>query len=114
MFSEVQVIRWPRQVLTLGLLVALFVLALSACGGGGGEEQADKPRPLPEESQELLPGTYSSEEFKPSLSFRIGEGWSTAAVEVSDRLVIAREGETIWLFFTNPRKPISPVAPQAP
>jgi hypothetical protein len=56
--------------------MALVVLALSACGVGGGEDeqQQAKPRPLPENLQALRPGEYRSEEFKPSLSFTIGEG----------------------------------------
>jgi len=38
-----------RQALRLGLVVTLIVLALSSCGAlGGGQEQANEPRPLPE------------------------------------------------------------------
>jgi hypothetical protein len=77
------------RVLSLGLLVVLVVLALSACGGG---EKKAKARPLPEEPKALRPGTYRSEEFKPSLSFHVGKGWSsTLPEEASDILVIARE-----------------------
>src|SRR5687767_309855 len=75
--------RLVSQALRLGLLVTVLVLALSACGG---DEKEAKPRPLPEEQQTLSPGTYLSEEFKPSLSLTIGEGWANAKWEVSDSL----------------------------
>src|SRR5687768_8263231 len=77
------------RVLSLGLLVVVVVLALSACGG---DEKKAKAHPLPEEPKALRPGTYRSEEFKPSLSFHVGKGWSsTLPEEASDILVIARE-----------------------
>jgi hypothetical protein len=87
------------RVLSLGLLVVLVVLALSACGG---DEKRAKARPLPEEPKALRPGTYRSEEFKPSLSFHVGKGWSSAPVyqEASDFLQIAR-GQTARLGFVN-------------
>jgi hypothetical protein len=90
--------RAARHPLTLGLLVALVFLALSACGGGaGGQEQANKPRPLPEEGKALRPGEYRSSEFKPSLTFRVGKGWKSVplqepASETSDTLAIQRGG----------------------
>jgi hypothetical protein len=90
------------RVLSLGLLVVVVVLALSACGGG--QEEASKPRPLPEDPKTLRPGTYRSEEFKPSLSFHVGKGWSSAPLEeTSDVLEIAR-GHTAGLNFTNVQK----------
>jgi hypothetical protein len=90
--------RWVRQLLRLVVLVVLVVLALSACGGG---EKEAKARPLPEEDLKALrPGTYRSEEFKPSLSFRIGKGWSTYTREAPDVLRISR-GETAGFGFTN-------------
>jgi hypothetical protein len=61
-----------RQALRVALLVTLVALAVCACGGG--QEQADKPCPLPEEEKPLRPGEYRSEEFEPSLSFRVGKG----------------------------------------
>jgi hypothetical protein len=91
-------------VLSLGLLVVLVVLALSACGG---DEKKAKARPLPEEPKTLRPGTYRSEEFKPSLSFRVGKGWSSAPLEASDVLQIAR-GQTAGLTFLNVQEVYKP------
>ena len=86
------------RVISLGLLVVLVVLALSACGG---DEKKAKARPLPEDPKALRPGTYRSEEFKPSLSFHVGKGWSSSPLEeASDFLEIAR-GQTAGLNFTN-------------
>ena len=87
-----------RQALRLGLLATLVVLALNACGGG--QEQADRPRPLPEDEKALRPGEYRSEEFKPSLSFRVGKGWSSTPLEASDLLHVMR-GERAGLIFAN-------------
>ena len=88
-----------RQALRLGLLATLVatlvVLALSACGG---DEKKAKARPLPEEPKALRPGTYRSEEFKPSLSFQVGKGWSSTPLEASDLLGVMR-GETAGLGF---------------
>ena len=47
-----------RQALRLGLLATLVVLALNACTGGG-QEQADRPRPLPEDEKALLRGVQT-------------------------------------------------------
>ena len=96
--------RSVRQALGLGLLVALVVLALSACGGG---EKEAKPRPLPEEQQTLSPGTYLSEEFKPSLSLTVGEGWANAPWEVSDHLALTRR-DTRELHFVNAKEVYEP------
>jgi hypothetical protein len=92
------------RVLSLGLLVVLVVLALSACGG---DEKKAKARPLPEDPKALRPGTYRSEEFKPSLSFRVGKGWSSAPLESSDFLPIAR-GQTAGLGFANVQEVYKP------
>src|ERR687889_1984388 len=85
------------RVLSLGLLVVLVVFALSACGA---DEKKAKARPLPEEPKALHPGTYRSEEFKPSLSFHVGKGWSSSPLEASDILGITR-GQTTGLGFVN-------------
>jgi hypothetical protein len=84
------------HVLSLGLLVVLVVLALSACGG---DEKKAKARPLPEDEKALRPRTYHSEEFKPSFSFKVGEGWTNAPLEVSDELQIRRTHEMGGLGF---------------
>ena len=87
------------------MLAALDVVALAACGG---EEKKAKARPLPEEPKALRPGTYRSEEFKPSLSFHVGKGWSSSPLEeASDFLAIAR-GQTAGLVFTNVQEVYKP------
>jgi hypothetical protein len=66
--------RMLRQTLRLALLTMLVVLALGACGGNN-QQQEPEPRPLPEEpGQALRPGEYRSEEFEPSLTFKLGQG----------------------------------------
>src|SRR5688572_9773122 len=92
------------RVLSLGLLVVVLVLVLSACGG---DEKKAKARPLPEDPQALRPGTYRSEEFKPSLSFHVGKGWSSAPQEAADVLDI-RRGQTAGLIFVNVQKVYKP------
>src|SRR5919107_2698566 len=92
------------RVLRLGLFVVLVVLALSACGG---DEKKAKARPLPEEPKALRPGTYRSEEFKPSLSFRVGKGWSSSSLEASDFLEITR-GQTTGMNFSNAQEVYKP------
>jgi hypothetical protein len=98
------------RVLSLGLLVVLVVVALSACGG---DEKKAKARPLPEEPKALRPGTYRSEEFKPSLSFKVGKGWSSAPLEASDFLQITR-GQTAGLGFGNVQEVFKPTKTGTP
>jgi hypothetical protein len=104
--------RMVSRALGLGLLAALVVLALSACGGGE-KQQESKPRPLPEDPKALRPGEYRSEEFKPSLSFRVGKGWSSAPLEASDVLVIA-QGETKVIGFVNAQEVYKPTKTGTP
>jgi hypothetical protein len=109
--------RTVRRALGLGLLAALVALVLGACGGGQKEAE---PRPLPEERQALQPGEYRSEEFEPSLSFRVGEGWQYVPPEASDELHIAREQGTGALGFSvthevyKPTKTGTPNVVEAP
>jgi hypothetical protein len=94
-----------RQALGQGLLVILVVLALGACGGE--KQQEFKPQPLPEDQQELRPSVYGSEEFEPSLSFRVGVGWSTSPPEASDALFIVH-GDTTGIGFVNAQEVFKP------
>jgi hypothetical protein len=83
----------------VALLVTL--VALAVCAGGVGQEQAEKPRPLPEDEKVLRPGVYRSEEFEPSLTFRVGKGWKNAPLEASDTLAIRRAHENGGLGFAD-------------
>ena len=98
-------------VLSLGLLVVLVVLALVACEADEWQQES-KPRPLPEDPQALRPDEYRSEEFKPSLSFHVGKGWSSDPLEASDSLFI-RRGETMGLGFVKPQEVYKPTKDEA-
>jgi hypothetical protein len=100
-----------RQALRLGLLVTLVVLALSACGGE--KQQVSKARPLPEERQALHPGEYRTEVFKPSLSFKVSEGWTTSPPAASDALLLAW-GETAVLVVANVHEVYKPTRTGTP
>jgi hypothetical protein len=103
--------RLVSQALRLGLLVTVLVLALIACGG---DEKKAKARPLPEDPKTLRPGTYRSEEFKPSLSFHVGKGWSSSPLlEASDVLQIAR-GQTAVITFLNVQEVYKPTKTGGP
>src|SRR4028119_617068 len=86
-----------RHALRLGVVLAFVALAVGACGT---PEEA-KPRPLPEDTRELDPGTYRSEDFEPAFSFRVGEGWSTSPPEAYDFLLITCGNEGGDLGFAN-------------
>ena len=92
--------------------MTLVVCSLSACGGG--QEEASKPRPLPEDEKALRPGVYRSEEFKPTLSFRVGKGWLNVPPEVSDMLTTRRAHETGGLGFANVREVYKPTKTGTP
>jgi hypothetical protein len=98
-------------LLLLGPPVAALLFAVGACGAGYEQRQEEdpKPRPLPEVRQALRPGEYSSEEFEPSLSFRVGEGWSTTSSppETSDELALSWEASG-GLVFTKIREVYEP------
>ena len=88
-----------EHALVRGVVLAFVALVVGSCGGPGEPE----PRPLPEDQQALRPGEYRSEEFEPSLSFRVGEGWATSPPELYDALRITRGHETGGLGFANLR-----------
>ena len=88
-----------RRSMLLLSATTMALLALTACSSGSSQEEV-KARPLPEQHQDLRPGEYRTEEFKPSASFRVGKGWLTAPPEGSDVLQL-EYGETAGLAFTN-------------
>lgn len=99
------------------ILAVMLIITVSACAGG--EEQASKPRPLPEYEKALRPGVYRSEEFKPSFSFMIGKGWTTSPPETPRLLHIQWEhkGGIGFLKFQQVYEPTrtgTPKAVQAP
>jgi hypothetical protein len=98
--------RMVSQALRLGLLVTLVVLALNACDEGEKQQQF-KPQLLPEDQQELRPAVYRSEEFEPSLSFRVGAGWSTSPPELPDSLLLTR-GVRGGVGFANAQEVYEP------
>jgi hypothetical protein len=99
-----------RRALGLGLLAMLVVLGLSACGG---VEKEAEIRHLPEKAKPLQPGEYRSEEFEPSLSFRVGKGWTNVPPESSEFLAIQR-GVMGGVYFLGLRKSTSLFARACP
>ncbi len=86
-----------EHTLRLGVVLAFVALAVGACG----TPEETKPRPLPDETRKLSPGTYRTEEFEPAFSFRVGEGWSSQPPELYDVFRITRGHETGGLGFAN-------------
>jgi hypothetical protein len=99
--------------LALGMGVLMMTLALTGCGSGSAQEEEAKARPLPEQPQDLRPGEYRTEEFKPSASFRVGEGWLAAPPEASDVLQL-QYGQKTGLAFTRVQKVYKPAHTTTP
>src|SRR5215211_725295 len=90
-----------RRLIWLATVV-LITLAVSACGGGaGGEQQQPKARPLPDSSQDLRPGEYRTEAFKPALSFTVGKGWALECPAGEDNVCLLPPGEQTLFKFVN-------------
>jgi hypothetical protein len=98
-----------RRVMLLLAATTMSLLALTACGGGSAQEEV-KPRPLPENNVTLQPGEYRSEEFEPSLSFRVGKGWKNVGPQLPDKLSISigGGGGDPLLIFRNLQKVFKP------
>jgi hypothetical protein len=89
------------------LVVVGLALALGACSAGGSKEQA-KARTLPPVETTLRPGEYRSEEFEPSVSFRVGEGWSNGVEELPDYIQLRQQGEIGSIQFANVKEVFKP------
>ncbi len=109
--------RMVSQVLGVGLLLTLVVLALSACGGGGSaqeEKQANKVHHIPEDTQwyegkPLPAGRYVTEEFKPAMSFNLDKGWTRGGPEVRDAWdIVDIDNDAYWLGFLNAEEVYKP------
>ena len=76
--------------------VALLALGVSACTARAGDEQQQaEARQLPESAQDLRPGEYRTEVFKPALSFAVGKGWALECPEGPDFVcLLPPEGQT--------------------
>ena len=95
------------SVMPVLLVVTLILLALGACGGASGQEEA-KGRPLPKEPGTLSPGQYHSVKFKPSLSFKVGKGWINSGVELPTFIQLGYEGFNLRLTFANVKEVYNP------
>ena len=112
--SRVSNLKARAGLLMVGLLATLLVLALSACGGAGGQEKV-KARPLPlyPTSNILRPGEYYSAKFKPSLSFRLGKGLTSAPPLLRDYIEIdgpsrGPSKSSRWIRFSNVKEVYKP------
>ena len=108
-----------KSALGVGML-AMLLLALAACGGGGSaqkEEQADKVRHIPEDSQTydgkpLPAGDYVTEEYKPAMSFSLSKGWSRGGPELRDIWDLRDiENDAFWVLFSTVEKVYDPKGP---
>src|SRR5215213_6533226 len=105
--SGVSNLKARAGLLGVGLLATLLVLALSACGGAGGQEQA-KARPLPLYENGLRPGEYHTVKFKPPLSFKVSQPWSHTTEQRSDWIELGYEGDTGDISFANVKEVFKP------
>lgn len=93
----------------IGVLVAL-VFAVGACGGRDGGEEA-QVRSIPKPGKALAARQYTSEAFKPTLSFKVGNGWLAVIPETHDALVIGQRNEPLTIGFLNVAQVFDPSNP---
>src|SRR5215218_8644276 len=104
--TRVSNLKARAALLVVGLLATLLVLALSACGGAGGQEEAKGS--LPQEPAALSPGEYHSVKFKPPLSFKVSKSWSNTAKQRSDWIELGYERDTGFISFANVKEVSKP------
>ena len=80
-----------KRALWLALLGAFLLLAVGGCGSDGGGQA--KARALPQPGKALALGEYTTNEFKPRLSFEVGTGWRVAGPEYPSGFGIAWRDE---------------------
>jgi hypothetical protein len=104
-----------KHTLRSGLLVAFLILALGACGGGGGGEVAEpeegEARKIPGPGKSLAAGQYATEEFEPALSFTVGAGWVSIIPEASDVVAIGKRDEPLSVGAVNVGQVFDPSKP---
>jgi len=103
--------------LFLGVVMStMLMLGPTACGGSGPsqEEKADKIHHIPEDSQvyegkPLPTGRYVTEDFKPTMSFTLGKGWTRGAPELRDAWdIVDIDNDAYWLGFLNAEEVYKP------
>lgn len=103
--------------LFLGVVMStMLMLVPTACGGSGPsqEEKADKIHHIPEDSQvyegkPLPTGRYVTEDFKPTMSFTLGKGWTRGAPELRDAWdIVDIDNDAYWLGFLNAEEVYKP------
>ena len=55
----------------------------------------------------MVPGEYHSEEFEPSLSFKLTKGWTDDPPEAYDILLLTRE-QRVWLSLLKVQRVYKP------
>jgi len=66
-----------KRVLYYVALLIVLMLVTSACGGARAQARKITESPYNNEAKSIPAGRYASDEFRPTMSFRLGEGWRT-------------------------------------
>ena len=103
------------HVLKLGLMASFVVLAMGACGGGGGgEQEGPQAHAFPKQGKPLKPGEYRIKVFEPGMSFSVGKGWTAALPETRDAVALAEQNGPTLIGILNVEKVFDPTDPERP
>jgi hypothetical protein len=84
-----------KPTLRLGVLVALGLIMVSACGGGEPAQEEDKApqvRKLQDDyAKAIPPGKYVTGEFKPTVTFTLNKGWRDPFENPTNLSILAPE-----------------------